>query len=57
MMGLGVFLFWPAVRGRAIGIAMIFFGFSGLLVDYTSEHNARAYKYKIDKALKAENSI
>jgi hypothetical protein len=35
-------LFWGGNLGRAIGLAVILCGVAGLLVDHTSEHNARA---------------
>ena len=56
IIGLAIFTFWGGNLGRAIGIAVILFAISGLLVDHTSEHNARAYKSEIDKAMKSINS-
>lgn len=56
IIGLVIFTFWGGNFGRAIGIAMILFAISGLLVDHTSEHNARAYKSEIDKTMKSINS-
>ena len=56
IIGLAIFMFWGGNLGRAIGIAVILFAISGLLVDHTSEHNARAYKFEIDKAMKLVNT-
>ncbi len=49
--GLALFHFWGGNLGRAIGLAVILSGAAGLLVDHTSEHNARAYHAEINKAL------
>ena len=51
IIGLALFNFWGGNLGRAIGLAVILFGVAGLMVDHTSEHNARAYHAEIDKAL------
>lgn len=51
LVGLGLFHFWGGNLGRAIGLAVILFGVAGLMVDHTSEHNARAYYAEITKAL------
>jgi hypothetical protein len=49
--GLALFNFWGGNLGRAVGLAVIFFGVAGLMVDHTSEHNARAYLAEIERAL------
>lgn len=50
VVGLALFNVWGGNLGRAIGLAVILFGVGGLMVDHTSEHNARAYQAEIDKA-------
>jgi hypothetical protein len=52
--GLAIFMFWGGNLGRAIGLAVILFAVPGLLVDHTSEHNARIYYSEIKKALNAD---
>lgn len=49
--GLALFHFWGGNLGRAIGLAVILCGAAGLMVDHTSEHNARAYHAEIERAL------
>ena len=49
--GLAIFMFWGGNLGRAIGLAVILFAVPGLLVDHTSEHNARTYYSEIEKTL------
>ena len=49
IVGLALFHLWGGNLGRAVGLAVIFFGVAGLLVDHTSEHNARAYHAEINK--------
>jgi hypothetical protein len=53
IVGLALFNFWGGNLGRAIGLAVILFGVAGLMVDHTSEHNARAYYAEISSALKS----
>ena len=50
LVGLALFNFWGGNLGRAVGLAVILFGVAGLMVDHTSEHNARAYHAEINKA-------
>jgi hypothetical protein len=52
LVGLGLFHFWGGNLGRAICLAVILFGVAGLMVDHTSEHNARAYYAEIKEASK-----
>ena len=52
LIGLALFTFWGGNQGRAIGLAVILFALAGLLVDHTSEHNARTYHSEINKELK-----
>jgi hypothetical protein len=52
IIGLGLFNFWGGNLGRAIGLAVILFGVAGLMVDHTSEQNARAYHAEIAKTSK-----
>ena len=52
IVGLALFNFWGGNLGRAVGLAVILFGVAGLMVDHTSEHNARAYHAEINKASK-----
>ena len=52
IVGLVLFNFWGGNLGRAVGLAVILFGLAGLMVDHTSEHNARAYYTEIIKTLK-----
>jgi len=52
IVGLGIFNLWGGNLGRALGLAVILFGVAGLMVDHTSEHNARAYHAEISRALK-----
>lgn len=51
--GLVVFLIWGGNYGRAIGVGLILFGISGLLVDHTSEQNAHRYDVEINIKLHA----
>ena len=51
IIGLALFHLWGGNMGRAIGLAVILFGVAGLMVDHTSEHNARTYLSEIDKAV------
>lgn len=53
IIGLALFNIWGGNLGRAIGLAVILCGIAGLMVDHTSEQNARAYHAEISKALKA----
>ena len=53
--GLAIFMFWGGDHGRAIGLAAIVFAIAGLLVDHTSEHNARTYYAQINKSLGSES--
>ena len=53
VIGLALFLFWGGNLGCAVGIAMILFAVAGLMVDHTSEQNARKYYAKITKAVKS----
>lgn len=48
--GLALFIFWGGNLGRAIGLAAILFAVAGLMVDHTSEQNAKAYHSEIEKA-------
>ena len=52
LIGLALFHFWGGSLGRAVSLAVILFAVAGLMVDHTSEHNARAYYVEISKALK-----
>jgi len=49
--GLVLFLFWSGMNIKAIGISLILFGIAGLLVDHTSQNNAKNYYIEIQKAL------
>lgn len=51
--GLAIFTFWGGNRGRAIGLAVILLAVAGLMVDHTSEQNARAYHSEIKKAVES----
>jgi len=51
LIGLALFMFWGGNHGRAIGLAVILFAVAGLLVDHTSEHNARTYQSEINRAI------
>ena len=51
LIGLALFHFWGGNLGRAISLAVILFGVAGLMVDHTSEQNARSYHAEIVKAL------
>jgi hypothetical protein len=53
IVGLGLFNFWGGNLGRAVGLAVILFGVAGLMVDHTSEHNARDYYAEINRASKS----
>ena len=53
LIGLALFTFWGGNLGRAVGLAVILFAVAGLLVDHTSEHNARAYHLEINRALES----
>jgi hypothetical protein len=53
LIGLALFNFWGGNNGRAIGLAVIFFGVPGLIVDHTSEHNAFMYLAEITNAPKS----
>jgi hypothetical protein len=53
LIGLALFNFWGGNNGRAIGLAVILFGVTGLMVDHTSEHNAFKYLAEITRALKS----
>lgn len=50
LVGLSLFNLWGGNLGRAIGLAVILCGVAGLMVDHTSEHNARAYHAEIERA-------
>jgi hypothetical protein len=50
IIGLSLFNFWGGNLGRAIGLAVILCAVAGLMVDHTSEHNARAYHAEIRRA-------
>lgn len=52
LIGLALFHLWGGNLGRAVGLAVILLAVGGLLVDNTSEQNARAYSAEIDNALK-----
>ena len=54
IIGLAIFMFWGGNHGRAIGLAVIIFAIAGLLVDHTSEHNARTYYAEINKTLSSD---
>jgi hypothetical protein len=56
VVGLVLFLFWSGINTRAIGIALILFGTAGLLVDHTSQNNAKNYYSEIQKVLTIENN-
>lgn len=47
--GLIIFMVWGGNSGRAVGLGLVLFGISGLLVDHTSEQNAHRYDAAIDK--------
>ena len=51
LVGLALFNLWGGNPGRAIGLAVIPCGVAGLMVDHTSEHNARAYHARIEKTI------
>ena len=51
--GLAIFMMWGGNHGRAIGLGLILFGISGLMVDHTSEQNAYAYNAEINKELQS----
>ena len=53
LVGLGLFRLWGGNHGRAIGLAVILAGFSLLLIDHISQHNALTYQGEINKALKS----
>ena len=53
LIGLALFHFWGGNLGRAVSLAVILFAVAGLMVDHTSEQNARKYYAKITKAVKA----
>ena len=53
--GLAIFILWGGNNGRAIGLAIIVFAVAGLLVDHTSEQNARAYRAEINNALHTDD--
>lgn len=43
IIGLVVFIFWGGNQARAIGLGIILFSIGGLMVDHTSEQNAKTY--------------
>jgi len=49
LIGLALFNLWGGNLGRAVGLAVILFAVAGLMVDHTSEHNARTYHSEINK--------
>ena len=51
LIGLALFHFWGGNLGRAVGLAVILSGVAGLMVDHTSEQNARTYFAEINQAL------
>ena len=51
IIGLSVFIFWGGNLSRAIGLAIILFSVAGLMVDHTSEQNAKKYHLEIEKEL------
>lgn len=51
--GLVIFMIWGGDQGRAIGLGLILFGISGLLVDHTSEQNAYVYDAEINNELQS----
>jgi hypothetical protein len=51
IIGLAVFIFMGGNQIRAIGIAIILFSVAGLMVDHTSEQNAKKYHLEIEKEL------
>ncbi len=53
LIGLALFNVWGGNNGRAIGLAVILFSVTGLMVDHTSEHNALKYQVKTTNALKS----
>ncbi len=53
LFGLALFMIWGGNLGRAIGLAVILFAVPGLLVDHTSENNARSYYFEIKKCIEA----
>lgn len=52
LIGLALFHFWGGDLGRAVSLAVILFAVAGLMVDHTSEQNARVYHLEICNALK-----
>lgn len=51
LVGLCLFHFWGGNLGRSIGLVVILFSIAGLMVDHTSENNAKDYYAEINKAL------
>jgi hypothetical protein len=51
--GLALFRLWGGNHGRAIGLALILAGFSLLLIDHISQHNALTYQEEINKVLES----
>ena len=56
VVGLAIFHLWGGNLSRAVGVAVILFAVGGLLVDHTSEHNARTYHAEILGALDSSGS-
>ncbi len=54
LIGLGIFIFWGGNQARAIGIAIILFSVAGLMVDHTSEQNAKTYYKQIQQFNKVQ---
>ncbi len=50
VVGLGLFHFWGGNVGRAVGIGLVLFAVLGLMVDHTSEANAKVYRDAIDES-------
>ena len=50
--GIGCYVFLGGAWGRAIGLALILFGFSELFIDHFSEEGAETYHQQIVRALK-----
>lgn len=51
LVGIASYLFFGGAWGRGIGLALILFGFSVLVIDHFSEERAETYHHHIVKAL------
>lgn len=51
LVGIAGYLFFGGAWGRGIGLALILFGFSVLVIDHFSEERAEVYHHHIVKAL------